>query len=99
MRQTPSARSRSAAASTPGRCLIRHPGTVGLHTLPTANAMRYCYEACGDDSTRRLLLLQCAAFLPLFRGAMSGRGQVGDVRIDRFEPSVMKKDFTPAAIF
>src|SRR5205807_6853084 len=73
-----------------GELLMRQPGIVGLHTLTTTNAMRYCYDACGDDATRRLLLLQCAAFLPLFRGAMTSRGKVDDARIDKFEPSVMK---------
>src|SRR5205085_9547321 len=77
--------------------LMRQPGIVGLHTLTTANAMRYGYEACGDDATRRLLLLQCAAFLPLFRGAMKGRGKVDDAKIDALEPA--KESVTPEAVF
>src|SRR5262249_44116426 len=42
-----------------GELLMRQPGIVGLHTLTTANALRYAYDASGDDSLRRTLLLQC----------------------------------------
>jgi hypothetical protein len=80
-----------------GELLMRQPGIVGLHTLTTANAMRYCYEACGDDSTRRLLLLQCAAFLPLFRGAMKSRGKVEDAKIDALAPA--EGSATPESVF
>lgn len=72
-----------------GELLMRQPGIVGLHTLTTANAMHYCFQTCGTDTTRRLLLLQCASFLPLFREAMKGRGEVGDARIDRLEPAAV----------
>lgn len=70
-----------------GELLMRQPGIVGLHTLTTLNALRYAFDACGDDDTRRLLLLQGASFLPLFREAMAKRGKVSDVRIDRLEPA------------
>jgi hypothetical protein len=70
-----------------GEMLMRQPGIVGLHTLTTMNALHYAFGACGDDETRRLLMLQGASFLPLFREAMKGRGKVGDARIDRLEPA------------
>ena len=54
--------------------------------MTSTNALHYAYQASGDDQTRRLLLLQNAAFLPLFREAMGGRGKVGDARIDQLEP-------------
>ena len=41
-----------------------------------------------DDETRRLLLLQNAAFLPLFRGAMGGRGRVGEQKIEELAAAV-----------
>jgi hypothetical protein len=53
-----------------GELLMRQPGIVGIHTLTSTNALRYAFDACGDEQTRKLLLLQNAAFLPLFRGAM-----------------------------
>jgi hypothetical protein len=65
---------------------MRQPGIVGLHTLTTLNALRYAFDASGDDETRRLLVLQGASFLPLFRGAMTSRGKVGNDRIDQLEP-------------
>ena len=64
-----------------GELLMKQPGIVGLHTLTTANALRHAYGATGDDGTRRLLLLQAASFLPLFRKAMGAK--VADVRIDK----------------
>jgi hypothetical protein len=70
-----------------GELLMRQPGIVGLHTLTTMNALRYAYDASGNDETRRLLMLQAASFLPLFRKDMGGRGNVGDARIDRLEPA------------
>jgi len=68
-----------------GELLMRQPGIVGLHTLTTANALRYAFETVGDDETRKLLLLQATSFLPLFRGAMNERGKVDTVRIDQLE--------------
>jgi hypothetical protein len=73
-----------------GELLMRQPGIVGLHTLTTTNALHFAYETSGNDSTRRMLLLQTAAFLPMFRGAMVGRGQVANGRLDTL-------DFAPAA--
>ena len=69
-----------------GELLLRQPGIVSLHAVTSTNALHYAYQASGNDETRRLLLLQNAAFLPLFREAMGGRGKVGDARIDQLEP-------------
>ena len=53
-----------------GELLMRQPGIVALHAVTTTNALHYAYQASGNDETRRLLLLQNAAFLPMFRAAM-----------------------------
>ncbi len=84
-----------------GELLMRQPGIVGLHTLTTTNAMRYAFDACGDDETRQMLLLQNAAFLPLFRAGMEGRGKVGEQKIEALEPADLPADATAAleAIF
>lgn len=63
--------------------VLRQPGIVALHAETTTNALRFAWETSGVDETRRLLLLQNASFLPLFRGAMGGRGRVEERRIDR----------------
>ena len=71
---------------TAGELLMRQPGIVGLHTLTTMNALGYAYQTSGNDETRRMMLLQAAAFLPMFRRNMEGRGQLrGDLRIDTLE--------------
>ncbi len=70
-----------------GELLLRQPGIVALHAVTSTNALYYGYQASGNDETRRKLLLQNAAFLPLFRGALPGRGKVGDAKIDKLEPA------------
>lgn len=64
-----------------GELLMRQSGIVALHAVTTTNALRFAFQTTGDDTTRRLILLQNATFLPLFRQAMEGRGGVRDVTI------------------
>jgi len=54
--------------------------------VTTTNALHYAWQHCREDSTRRYVLLQNAAFLPMFRQAMAGRGQLADRQIDRLTP-------------
>ncbi len=61
-----------------GELLMRQPGIVALHAVTTTNAIRFLFDTTGDVETRKLLLLQNASFLPLFREGMQGRGKVGD---------------------
>ena len=70
-----------------GELLMRQPGIVALHAVTSTNALRYAFAETTDDETRRLMLLQNVAFVPLFRNAMTIRGKVGDVRIDTLEPA------------
>jgi hypothetical protein len=51
-----------------GELLMNAPGIRSLHAVTTTNAMHHAFRHCGSDATRRFLLLQNAAFLPLFRG-------------------------------
>ncbi len=74
-----------------GELLLRQPNIVSLHAITTTNALHYAYQASGDDLTRRLLMLQNAAFLTLFRGALGGRGKTSEARIDRLEPAETSK--------
>jgi hypothetical protein len=69
-----------------GELLMRQPGIVGLHTVTSMNALHFAYQTAANDETRRLMLLLAAAFLPMFRHAMTQRGQLRDLRIDRLEP-------------
>lgn len=59
--------------------LMRAPGIRSLHAVTTTNALHYAFKICAGDELRRWLLLQGAAFLPLFRGD-PGNG----VEIDKF---------------
>lgn len=70
-----------------GELLMRRPGIVALHAMTSSNAIRYAFNTCANDETRRLLLLQNTAFVTLFRDAMGGRGNVGDARIDALDPA------------
>ena len=70
-----------------GELLMRQPGIVALHSMTTSNAMRYTLATCAGDHLRRRLILQNAAFIPLFRDAMGGRGNVEEARIDQLAPA------------
>ena len=70
-----------------GELLLRQANIVSLHAVTTTNAMHYAYQASGDDQTRRLLMLQNAAFLTLFRQALGDRGKKSEARIDQLEPA------------
>jgi len=65
-----------------GELLMQSPGILSLHASTFGNAVHYLWDHAGDDETRRLLLLQNAAFLPLFRGNAKDKG----IRIDKLEP-------------
>jgi hypothetical protein len=70
---------------TAGELLMRQPGIGGLHTLTTMNALHFAYQNSGNDETRRMMMLQAAAFLPMFREFMAGRGKLPDLRVDKLE--------------
>lgn len=54
-----------------GELLMRRPGILSLHALTSTNALHFAFQNSANDETRRLLLLQNAAFLTLFRGNAS----------------------------
>lgn len=67
-----------------GELLLRQPGIIAIHANTTAEALHQGYRRSGDDRTRRMPILQAAAFMPLFRDRL-GSG-VRPVRIDGLEP-------------
>ncbi len=69
-----------------GELLVRQPGIVALHASTSTNALRYAWNTTSDDDTRRMLLLQNAAFVSMFRQAMTGRGQVKSFHLDEMQP-------------
>jgi hypothetical protein len=72
-----------------GELLMQQPGIVGLHCVTSTNALHYGYQACGTDETRRLLLLQGAAFLALFDRRI-GSQRRSDLHIDTLAGSACK---------
>ncbi len=63
--------------------MMRSPGIIALHSMTASNALHYIFEASGDDTTRKMALLQAAGWIPLYRQrAQNAR----DVRIDHLEP-------------
>jgi hypothetical protein len=64
-----------------GELLMRAPGILTLHAVTSTNALHYSWQSTTNDRTRRFLLLQNAAFLPMFRGAPQD-----GARVDELEP-------------
>lgn len=61
--------------------VMRAPGIVSMHAITFTNATHYSWDHTRDEDTRKLLLLQNAAFLPLFRGTSKDKG----IYVDQFE--------------
>ena len=70
-----------------GELLMRKPGIGTLHSCTTTNALHYAFQHTTNDETRRFLLLQNAAFIPLFR---ANAGADKGILIDEFEPAAPK---------
>jgi hypothetical protein len=68
-----------------GEMLMQQPAIVALHAVTTTNALHFAYRASGNDETRRLMMLQNAAFLPMFREYMHSRGKVNPVTIESLQ--------------
>jgi hypothetical protein len=69
--------------------LMRQPGIVALHSLTSTNALHFAYTHSADYETRKMLLLQNAAFVTLFRARLDA-AKSKKVRIDQFEPAALK---------
>ncbi len=87
-----------------GEMLMKQPGIIPLHAVTTTNALSFAFRACGSDETRRLLLMQNAAFLPMFRDRMAGRGpiakrSIADLRGDAGGEGSDAKESSAESIF
>ncbi|MEX2140559.1 MAG: hypothetical protein WD894_14950 [Pirellulales bacterium] len=72
-----------------GELLVRQPDIAALHAVTSTNAIRFAFDTAADDHSRRMLLLQNAAFLPLFRRASAMQNK--DFQIDKLEPVALDK--------
>ena len=69
-----------------GELLMRQPGIAAIHAMTFTNACHYSFQHTHDEETRKLLLLQNAAFLPLYRG-----GKDDGHHIDTLEPVALQE--------
>lgn len=76
-----------------GELLRRHPGIVSLHAVTSTNALHFAFQACSNETTRKLLLLQAAAFMPLFRGDPI---KPGESQFDQLSPVSVSRKQTEA---
>lgn len=72
---------------------MRRANILSLHAVTTANALHFAFQTSRNDETRRMLLLQAAAFMPLFRGP-----KLDGQQIDALEPAPVSGDGA-AAVF
>jgi len=47
--------------------MMRNPGIIAIHATTSANALHYTFGASGDDTTRKLALLQAVGWQPMYR--------------------------------
>ena len=73
-----------------GEILIHQKGgVVPLHSVTATNALHFAFQTAASDENRRLLLLQTAAWLTMFRGQPRTEK---DGLIDTFEPAPLKAE-------
>src|ERR1044071_3466455 len=76
-----------------GELVMRAPGILSIHAITFTNALRYAWQHVRDEPTRRLLLLQNCAFLPLYKGNKPDEG----TRMDELTP-LATKEMGPSAL-
>ena len=72
---------------TAAEMLMHQPGIVPLHALTTCDALHYAYRISADVATQQLSLLQCAAFIAMFRNFVGATRS--DVSLAALEPLPM----------
>jgi hypothetical protein len=66
--------------------LMRTPGIVSIHAVTAGNALHFIYGASGDDTTRRLALLQAVGWLPMYRGRAKPNGAIRADALESIAP-------------
>jgi len=81
-----------------GELLLLRSGIIAVHANTSVNALHYAFRQTRDTRTRGLVLLQAAAFMPLFRELVRAQR---DLRIDQLEPTDLdlSGDLCAAQIF
>jgi hypothetical protein len=63
--------------------LAKKPGIVSLHAVTACNALHFIHGASGDETTRKLALLQAVGWLPAYRDRAKSDAGPG---LDSLEP-------------
>jgi hypothetical protein len=72
---------------TAAELLMHEPGIVPLHAQTTANALHYAYRISEYEPAQQLALLQCAAFVAMFRQMTNtGESQFNLQKLERLPP-------------
>jgi hypothetical protein len=74
---------------TAAELLMQQPGIVPLHAQTTANALHYAYRVSEQEQTQQLTLLQCAAFIAMFREMTHTKET--DVNLQKLEPLPLER--------
>ncbi len=69
---------------TAAELLLREAGIVAVHAQTSANALYYAYRACADEEIQQLSLLQCAAFIAMFRKLLGATAR--DLPLEALQP-------------
>jgi hypothetical protein len=73
--------------------LMRDRQIVGVHCVTSLNALYQGFVSSANDETRRLMMLQGAAFMAFFRTRLYGNRKLSDdLRIDTLEKAELKAD-------
>jgi hypothetical protein len=79
--------------------LMRNPGILAIHAVTSANSLHYIYGASGDDTTRRLALLQAVGWQPLYRARIKPAEGVSIDALEPTKPDSSGKDEAVGEIF
>ena len=75
-----------------GELNVRQSGIVALHAVTSTNALHFAWQTSGNDDTRRMLMLQNAAFVAMFRQSMEGRGKLQPFALDQLAAAPLQSD-------
>jgi hypothetical protein len=78
--------------ATAGELLMRRPGILSLHASTSTNALHFAFQNSANDETRRLVLLQNAAFLTMFRGD----ADLKQIKLDELQAAKTEKESSAA---
>lgn len=72
--------------------LMRSPGILSIHAVTSSNALHFAYNAVGDETTRKLALLQAAGWGPMFRPRDGGNSALNIESIPAAEKPQSRSD-------